>query len=616
MNHDRRMDTPHHSLAHSLPAGLSRRDWLQRGGALIAAAGLDAVAAAAPTENKSLPDGALDALLAQCLVEAPHEATAQGLDVGAHRALRGRWADRSIAEAQARGARYARTLARLDAAPGGPMADAARFALELAVEGAGFPFGDHGLVAMLGQENTPYVINQMLGLALNALPFLSTHQPLATPDDLDAWQQRLAALPRAIDDETARFRHDAARGVLPPSFVLATLLRQLDGMLVTPPDAMRALVALRASPVATEAALARARRELETGFRPALRRQRDAVRAAIGRARDAAGVRNLPDGERYYAWALRVGTTTSLSAAEIHRIGRERSVEIHGEMDALLRAQGLTDGPVGARMRALGRMPRHGFANSDDGRAQAIAFCREWAARLRAAMPRWSTLPLRAPLEIRRVPVEIEAGAAGAYMTPAPLDGARDATFYLNLRDTAQWPRWALPTLVAHETLPGHVWQEAHETEHARRHPLGTLLKFNGYSEGWALYAELLVDEAGFYDDDPLARLGYLQSQQLRATRLVVDTGLHALGWSRERAVRALADTTGRPQGAVESEVDRYCVKPGQACGYMVGQNELLRLRAQWRARPGSVGGDVAFNDAVLRAGNLPLAVLARVLGA
>lgn len=615
MNHDRHMDTPHLPLPHPLPSGLSRRRWLQRGGALLAAAGLDAGAAAPPTEATSTPDRELDALLAQCLAEAPHEATAQGLDVGAHRTLRGRWPDRSIAEAQARGARYDEALTRLGTAPRTAMADAARFALELAVEGARFPFGDHGLVAMLGQENTPYVINQMLGLALNALPFLAAHQPLATLDDLDAWQNRLAALPKAIDEETERFRRDAALGVVPPSFVLATLLRQLDGMLATPPAAMRPLAALRASAVADERAVALASRTLETGFHPALRRQRDAVRAALARARDDAGVRHLPDGERYYAWALCVGTTTALSAAEIHRIGRERSAEIDGEMDALLRAQGLTEGPVGARMRALGQMPQHCFANSDAGRAQAIAFCRDWAARLRAAMPRWSTLPLRAPLEVKRVPAEIEAGAAGAYMSPAPLDGSRDATFYLNLRDTAQWPRWSLPTLVAHETLPGHVWQEAHETEHARRHPLGTLLKFNGYSEGWALYAELLVDEAGFYADDPLARLGYLQSQQLRATRLVVDTGLHSLGWSRERAIQVLADATGRPQGAVESEVDRYCVKPGQACGYMVGQNELLRLRARWRANHGA-GGDAAFNDAVLRAGNLPLPVLGRVLGA
>ena len=199
-------------------------------------------------------------------------------------------------------------------------------------------------------------------------------------------------------------------------------------------------------------------------------------------------------------------------------------------------------------------------------------------------------------------------------MAPGALDGSRGSVFYLNLADMAAWPRWALPTLVAHETLPGHVWQEAYESERARRHPIRSLLKYNGYSEGWGLYAEHLVDEAGLYDDDPLARLGHLQAQQLRATRLVVDTGLHAMGWSRARAIQVMADATGRSVPALRSEVDRYCVKPGQACGYKIGQIELLRLRQAWLQRSPGSGGVPAFNDAVMGAGNLPLPVLARAL--
>ncbi|WKB50635.1 DUF885 domain-containing protein [Eleftheria terrae] len=616
MNHDPGMDPFH-------PHPVSRRQWLQRSGAWCAAAALAACTAPRTPTPASALNRQLDALLAQWLADAPHEATAQGLDLGQHRALRSRWADRSLAAAQAGSARNAEALARLDRLPRAGLdasaaatLDAVRFALELAVEGAAFGYGDQGLVAMLCQENTPYAINQMLGLALNAPPFLASHQPLRTPQDLDAWLARLAALPAQIDHETERFRHDAARGVLPPRFVLATLLDQLDGLLATPPAASRPLAALRASAPGTPGALAQAGFHWERGFHPAVQRQRDAVHAAMARARDEAGVCHLPDGERYYAWALRVGTTTARSAAEVHRIGLARSAEIGAEMDRLLRSQGLAQGSVGERMRALGRAAQHGFQNTDAGREAALTLCRQWVVRFRAAMPRWSALPLRAPLAVERVPVEVEAGAAGAYLSPGSLDGSREATFYLNLRDTAQWPRWALPTLVAHETLPGHVWQEANEAELARRHPIHALLKFNGYSEGWALYAEQLVDEARFYDDDPLARLGYLQAQQLRATRLVVDTGLHALGWSRERAIQAMADATGRPRGALEGEVDRYCVKPGQACGYMIGQAELLRLRTQWRNRRGSAGGDVRFNDAVLRAGNLPLAVLAPVLQA
>jgi uncharacterized protein (DUF885 family) len=611
-----------HDHHHRLPSNPSRRLWLRSGAAAGAAAALAACSPPRAAAPSTALQPQLDPLLAQWLAEAPHEATALGLDVGEHQALRGRWGDRSLAEARARAQRHALSLAQLDQLPrAGLDADAAatleaaRFALRLAVEGAGFPFGDQGLVAMLGQENTPYVINQMLGLALNGLPFLVSHQPLHTPLDLEAWMARLAGLPAQIDHETERFRHDAAAGVTAPRFVLATLRLQLDGLLAAPPAASRTLEALRASPLATPQVLAQALAHLEKGVHPAVQRQREAVQGALAGARDGAGVHRLPDGERYYAWALRVGTTTALPADEIHRMGQEQSAEIASRMDRLLRAQGLRDGTVGERMRALGHAAPQRFDNTEAGREAALGLCRQWVARLRDTMPRWSALRLRAPLAVKRVPAEVEAGAAGAYVAPGSLDGSRAAAFYLNLRDTAQWPRWALPTLVAHETLPGHVWQEAHEAEHARRHPIRALLKFNGYSEGWGLYAEQLVDEAGLYDADPLARLGYLQAQQLRATRLVVDTGLHALGWSRERAIGVLADATGRPQGAVEGEIDRYCVKPGQACGYKVGQTELLRLRRQWRQERGAADGDAAFNDAVLRAGNLPLTVLAGALG-
>jgi uncharacterized protein (DUF885 family) len=353
---------------------------------------------------------------------------------------------------------------------------------------------------------------------------------------------------------------------------------------------------------------------LEREVRAAVRRQHDAVVAELPRATDAAGVAHLPEGERYYAWALRMSTSTRLTPQEVHELGLALSQDLASQMDTLLIRLGMTGGSVGQRLAALAADARHRFANDERGRAEALAFCNTWTGRLRAEMPRWSHLPLKAPVRIERVPPEREAGAAGAYMALGAFDGSKPSVFYLNLRDTANWPRWSLPTLIAHETLPGHIWQESFEMEAIRRHPLRSLLRFNGYSEGWALYAERLVDEAGLYEADPLARLGHLQAQQLRAVRLVVDTGLHAFGWTRERAIQVLADATGRPPGSVRDEVDRYCVKPGQACGYMIGQRELLRMRGRWRHA--GAGGTVAFNDAVLRAGNLPLTVLDRLIGA
>jgi uncharacterized protein (DUF885 family) len=577
---------------------------------LIAAAGT--TLAAGCSVGRLPAEDPLDRLHAACLRESPHNATAYGLDVGAHAALRSRWPRRSRDEAGRLADGYAAALASLKAAavPAGDAErratlDAAAYSLERAVEGSRFAYGDQTLMATIDQENTPYPVNQMIGLAMSGPSLLATQQPLADDHDRQAFVARLAALAPAIDAETRWFRDDGARGVRPPRFILATMLAQLQGVLSIAPSAARPAAALP-----TDAVVALLAREVY----PAIARQRDAVAEALPLARDDAGVRGLPDGEAYYAWALGVATSTSHTPREVHALGHERLRELNAAADALLRRQGLTEGGVGARLAALAADPAHRFAADDSGRAAAIAHCTAWLARCRAAMPRWSRLALRAPVEVQRVPVEREAGAAGAYMAPGPLDGSRPAVFYLNLRDPGSWPRWALPTLVAHETLPGHAWQEAHEVEQARRHPIRALLRYNGYSEGWALYAERLLDEADFYADDPLARLGYLQAQLLRAARLVVDTGLHAFGWSREQAVRTLAEATGRPLAAVQGEIDRYCVKPGQACGYEIGQIALLRLRDRWLQRPGADARD--FNDAVLRAGNLPLSVLQRALDA
>lgn len=557
----------------------------------------------------------LDTLYAALLHESPHNATAYGLDTGAFAALRTRWPERSREHAQRLSGRYAEARGTLRALAGAA-ADAQQratcqamlFALDHAIEGATFAYGDQTLMPMIDQEATPYPINQIIGLAASGPQLLASQQPVQTRADREAFAERLAALAPAIDAETQWFRDDAARGVLPPRFILSTMRAQLDEMLSTPPAQARLAQAYAAGGQAVDRVASLIGQQLY----PAVARQRDAVASAHARASDAAGVSHLPDGERYYAWALRMSTSTTRTPAEVHALGLELSREISAQMQALLRQHGMTQGSVGERMAALAGDARQRFANDAAGRADAVRHCEAWLARLRAHLPRWSGLSLKAPVKVERVPPEREAGAAGAYMALGAFDGSRPSVFYLNLRDTASWPRWTLPTLVAHETIPGHVWQEAHEIELARRHPVRSLLRFNGYSEGWALYAERLVDEAGFYADDPLARLGYLQAQQLRATHLVVDTGLHAYGWPRERAIQAMADATGRPLPAVRGEVDRYCVKPGQACGYMIGQIELLRMRERWLKDRG--GDSVGFNDAVLRAGNLPLTVLDGVL--
>ncbi len=606
---------------------LARRDVLAGAavagahGALVSACGPSRRPVVARTETAL---ALLDAIAAEMLAESPDLATSLGVDVGERAALRGLLGDRSAQAAAAQPSRRRAALAQLRAIDRGALSpelaaacDAAEFAHELAVDGARFAFGDHTLRAAMTQTASPYVVSQMTGSFFEVPQFLDAEHPIEHAADAEAYLARLRGFATALDAECARVAHDRARGIVPPRFVLDVVLAQMDRYLATPARETGLVTSLvargRRRGLATNLETP-ARRLVETEVFPALARQRDALRVSRSRATDAAGIAHLPDAERYYAWHLRVATTLGRSADEVHALGLDRSRALEAQMDTLLRQQHMDRGSVGERMAALGRDPRFQFANDDAGRAAALAHVEALLTTARARIPEISRLPLAAPIVVRRVPPEIEAGAAGAYVLAGSLGGARPATYWLNLRDTAAWPRWALPTLTYHEALPGHVWQEAYGLERQPWPLLSSLVRFNAYSEGWALYAEQLADELGWYADDPFARLGYLQSQLRRAVRLVVDTGLHARGWSRARAIDAMVRMTGLSDAVAASEVDRYCVKPGQACGYMVGCEALLRLRAQVQRRLGAAHDPRAFNDAVVQSGNLPFPALERAV--
>jgi uncharacterized protein (DUF885 family) len=346
---------------------------------------------------------------------------------------------------------------------------------------------------------------------------------------------------------------------------------------------------------------------------PAMDRQIVELVRQRAHATSDAGVWKLPEGEAYYAWALRAGTTTMRTPDEVHAMGVEQLRMLQAEMDALLRARGLTQGSVGARMAALVRDPANLFPNTDAGRAQLLDYMSGRLADIRTRLPRAFATLVRGNLVVKRVPPEIEAGASGAYAGAGSIDGTVPGNLYVNLRDTRRTARFGLPTLAYHEGIPGHVWQG----EYTYRLPLvRSLLAFNAYSEGWALYAEQLGDELGAYEGDPLGRLGYLQSIAFRACRLVVDTGLHARRWTRQQAVQWFVTTNGSSPQEVESEVDRYCAWPGQACGYKVGHSEINRLRDVARAALGPRFDFRAFNDALVTGGNVPLVVLGRIIDA
>jgi uncharacterized protein (DUF885 family) len=232
---------------------------------------------------------------------------------------------------------------------------------------------------------------------------------------------------------------------------------------------------------------------------------------------------------------------------------------------------------------------------------------------MRARLPQYFGVLPRAEVVVKRVPEYMEAARPGSYYQPPSLDGRRPGAYYINLRNTAEIPRWTLPTSAYHQSLPGHhvkgsVYQEA-------KLPLiRKLAFFSAYLEGWSLYAEQLADEMGMYDDDPLGRIGYLRGALLCGVRLVVDTGLHSMRWSREQAIRYYTEALGEPIASVTTEIERYCIWPGQACSYMLDKLAILALRAKAKAALGHRFDIRQFHDAVLLCGAVPQQVLATVI--
>ena len=594
----------------------TRRDFISGTGALIAT--LVHLRARAATGADSAVEKLLAAIAEELLDDYPENATGLGIDTGARAPLKARLTDRSAAGQEAMARRVAQRLQRLRAIDASALDESARIDLdvvrtahETAAEGFRFPYGD---VALLNQSwswrNAPYVVAQNTGAFLEIPSVLDDQHTVTTREDADAYLARLEAYAGQIDGETGRLKEAAAQGVIAPDFLLDKTLAQIriarggnvaDWLVVTSiakrTDGMPGNHGAAAAKIATDR------------IAPALDRQTAELEAHRRRATSDAGVWKLPQGDAYYAWTLRAATTTRMTPEEIHDRGLEELAALQSEMDTILKGQGLTQDTVGERMTALGKDPRYLFPDDDTGRARIIALLQDRVADIRTRLPRAFATLVPGNFEIKRMPPEVEPGAPGAYGGPGSIDGSVPGKFWINLRTTSLWTTYSLPTLTYHESLPGHVWQG----EYTFKLPLvRSLLAFNAYSEGWALYAEQLAAELGVYDNDPVGRLGYLQSIAFRACRLVVDTGLHAKRWTREQAIQWFASTNGSGVEEVRGEVDRYCAWPGQACGYKVGHSEINRLRAMAQQALGAKFDFRQFNDAVVKTGGVPMVVLAR----
>ncbi len=586
------------------------------------------VGLAAPLAARSAPTPAFalqvlfDETAQDLLQTLPETATLMGLDRGKYAETKFRLNDRSERERHRFTSVSARRLERLQAidrrtATGRSKAvyDTLSYWFAENAAQARFPYWDQ----MAGQIS-PYVLSQITGAYQSVPDFMDSQHVVESKDDADAYIARLHAFAACLDQETDRFRQAAALGVIPPDYLMDKTLKQIAELRATAPAAstLATSIARRTKEHAIPGDYAaQAARILETQIAPALDRQIDALKAAQPHAGHQPSVFRLPDGEAFYAEALRQNITTDLTAAQIHQMGEDMAKTLSAELDAALRVQGLTEGGVGPRLRALYDDPKYRYPNTEAGKDKLLADLHGQVDRVRAKLPQvFATLP-KAEMVIRRVPPYLESGAPGAYAWPPGVGGSRPGSYYINLRDTSEVPSWTLPTLTHHEGIPGHYLQGALENESTElplvQQILGVdynLPSFNAYLEGWALYAEQLADEIGMYASDPLGRIGYLHDALFRAGRMVADTGLHAMGWTRERATQYFVELMGDPVSSAQGEIDRYCVWPGQACSYMVGKITWLRLRGRAQKELGARYDIRDFHDAGLLAGAMPLAVL------
>jgi uncharacterized protein (DUF885 family) len=327
-------------------------------------------------------------------------------------------------------------------------------------------------------------------------------------------------------------------------------------------------------------------------------------------ARAESGIWAQPNGVAFYADAVKKLGDTDLTPAQIHQLGLDEVTRITKEMDEILRSQGMTEGTVGARMTALNDDPQFLYEDSDTGRQQLLNDLNGHIKEIEVLMPtQFKSIP-KYEVEVRKFPKSREQTSPGGMYTNPPLDGSAPGIYWINLYNIKANPKFDLKTLTYHEAIPGHHWQVALNLEQDDLPMLRRIAPYNAYVEGWALYSELVAKEMGLYKGDPFSDLGRLKAELFRAVRLVVDTGLHYKKWSREQAIKYMAETTGTVESDVIAEIERYMVWPGQALGYKMGMLNILKLRAQAKQQLGNKFDIKAFHDVVLLGGAVPMEVL------
>lgn len=589
---------------------MERRDFLKAGAMGALAGGMPGVALAGASAGAGDArfHALLDDLFYEYLALSPLGATAIGFDKGPRAALRTQVDDFSSAAIAKSRAWSRKVLDQVSALAPATLSETARGQRELVIWYQNQALRSAGLG--LNTPENPYPLSQADGAYFQLPDFLDSQHPVDNAQDAEAYLSRLGQIGRAVDQNSERQKDLIGRGIIAPAWSLDLVLKQLRALRAPAPEASGLVTSLARRAAAKGIAgdwTTRAAALVRDTVYPALDRQIAFVESLKGQTPAGDGIWRVKDGDAIYAAALAEATTTSFTPDEVHRIGLAQVADLTARLDGVLRAAGLTQGSVGARLAALNTRPDQLFPNTEEGRAALLASLNAGVEAMRKRLPQaFNDAPVD-PLEIRRVPVEIQDGAPNGYYYAAPLDRSRPAIYWINLRDTHDWPKYGLPDLTYHEAVPGHHLQLGY-VNHAEDLPLMLRTTSNSaYVEGWALYAEELAGDLGAFTG--VEQAGYLQSMLFRATRLVVDTGIHTKRWSREQATAYMMETTGFVKGRSQSEVERYICMIGQACSYKIGHNVWVRLREKARRELGAKFSLGWFHD-VLKEGVLPLALL------
>lgn len=475
------------------------------------------------------------------------------------------------------------------------------------------------IIAQAEFDYSGYRVNQISGPLLDLPQFLTDTHVIKNEKSVKRYISRVNAFGRVLRETKARVEDDRAHGVTPPDFIIAKAISGMrsfieggaekNPLVTTLPAKLDKIEGL--SPEKKAEYAAQVTKAVNDQVIPGYEAMIALFEDMATTATHDAGIWRIPDGDKIYAAALHSNTTTNMTADEIHNIGLSEVARIEKEMETILVAQGLTEGSVSDRVKAVMADPAQNFPNTDDGRQQMLDYLVRLNKDVMAKAPDYFITIPKQPLEIVRVPEYSQDSSPGGYYNPPAIDGSRPGRFYINLKNTTDNPRWTLPTLFYHEGVPGHHFQLSASQLIKNVPLLRKVSPFSAYSEGWALYAERIAKtDMNMYASDPLGDLGRLQAEMFRAVRLVVDTGMHSKHWSREEAIAYMLEKTGNTEDEVTREIERYVVWPGQATAYKTGQLAILRMRAKAEAELGDKFNLKDFHELVLGNGAMPLGIL------